>query len=182
MTEQECLGIDCAWCADPNCPRERRNMKTEKKVTRLLENISKARDILDTGDFKKVRNNLYFFETLRNDIVRQARKYIEHESHELDFNCEDVRAVSDGLLDLENKLIKNSYSQLYKRICKNKPIEMKHFNKLCYEVHDKIYFDRFIRPIADDLAFWALTIFLWAESEYKKDFMEQITAHLKSFL
>lgn len=54
MTEQECLGIDCAWCADPNCPNERKNMKTEKKVTRLLENISKARDILDTGDFKKV--------------------------------------------------------------------------------------------------------------------------------
>ena len=143
-------------------------MKTEKKVTRLLENISKARDILDTGDFKKVRNNLYFFETLRNDIVRQARKYIEHESHELDFNCEDVRSISDGLLDLENKLIKNNYSQLYKRICKNKPIEMKHFNELCYEVHDKIYFDRFIRPIADDLAFWSLVIFLWSESEYRK--------------
>ena len=59
---------------------------------------------------------------------------------------------------------------------------MKHFNELCYEVHDKIYFDRFIRPIADDLAFWSLVIFLWSESEYKKDFMEQITAHLKSFL
>lgn len=53
-------------------------MKTEKKVTRLLENISKARDMLDTGDFAIVRDNLYFFETLRNDIIRQVRKYIEH--------------------------------------------------------------------------------------------------------
>ena len=112
----------------------------------------------------------------------KIEKWIEDESHELDFNCEDVRAVSDGLFDLENKLIKNSYAQLYKRICKNKPIGIKHFNELCYEVHDKIYFDRFIRPIANDLAFWSLTIWLWSESEYKKDFMEQITAHLKSFL
>lgn len=157
-------------------------MKTEKKVTRLLENISKARDMLDTGDFAIVRDNLYFFETLRNDIIRQARKYIEHESHELDFNFEDVRIISDGLLDLEDKLIKNRYSQLYKRICKNKPIEMKHFNELCFEVHDKLYFDRFIRPIANDLAFWGLTIWLWSESEYKKDFMEQIAEHFKSFL
>lgn len=30
LTEKlECVGIDCAWCTDPNCPRE--NIKNNKK-------------------------------------------------------------------------------------------------------------------------------------------------------
>lgn len=37
MTEQECLGIDCAWCADPNCPRERKNMETKELEQKKTE-------------------------------------------------------------------------------------------------------------------------------------------------
>lgn len=153
-----------------------------KTVTKLLENISKARDILDTGSLDKVKNNLYFFEKLRDDIVRQGKKYIEHEGHQLDFNSEDVRALSDGLFDLETKLIKSSYSQLFKRLSKNTPITMEHFNALSQEVANKMLYDKRIRPIADDLAYWAVVIWLWSESEYKQDFMTQITNHLRSFL
>ena len=42
-------------------------MKKEKNVTNLLSNISKARDLLDEGDIKKIYKNQYFFEKLKND-------------------------------------------------------------------------------------------------------------------
>ena len=43
-------------------------MKKKKIVTNLLTNISKARDILDEGDIKKIQNSHFFFEKLKNDI------------------------------------------------------------------------------------------------------------------
>lgn len=157
-------------------------MKKEKNVTNLLSNISKARDLLDEGDIKKIYNNQYFFEKLKNDIARQCKKYIETESYEADFNHEDLRALSDGLFDLADRNIKMRYSNLYKTLTKNKPVTMEDFNQLCYRVADTMYFDRFFRQLTNEISHWAVTFWLWSESDYKKDFMSQIEEHIRSFL
>ena len=153
-----------------------------KLVSKTLEKISKARDILEIEDFTKVKENMIFFDTLKNDIIRQIKKYIEVETHTLDFNSDDVRAIADGLLDLENKVIKVRYSNLYKTINKHEPIQIEHFNELCLKIADRFYFDKFIRQTANELSFFSLVLWLWSESDYKKDLMSQITDHMKSFL
>lgn len=154
----------------------------DKKVTNLLLNISKARDILDSGDVSKVFNNHYFFEKLKNDIIRQIIKYIKFETHETDFNHEDVRAISDGLFDIADKMIKMRYSNLHKILTKNKPIEMEHYTDLCNRVANSLYFSKYYRNIAEELSHFALTLWLWSESEYKKDFFAQIEDHIRSFI
>lgn len=157
-------------------------MKVEKKVTNLLTNISKIRDILDRGDFEEIQKNKFIIEKTKNDIVIQVKKYIKYETQETDFNHEDIRALSDGLFDVSDKLIKMRYSNLYKVLTKNKPIEMHHFNELCYKIADTMAFDRFFRQMANELSHWAITYWLWSQSEYKKDFMTQIEEHFRSFI
>ena len=90
--------------------------------------------------------------------------------------------MADGLFDVMDKTIKMRYSNLYKKLTKNKPIEMQHFNELCYQIADTMTFDRFFRQMANELSHWAITMWLWSESEYKKDFMQQLTEHIKSFI
>ena len=154
----------------------------EKKVTRLLEQITKAREILESKDVNKIGANLYLFQTIEETVKRQAKKYIESETHELDFNSEDLRILSDLLFDTINRMQRLSYNQLYKRLTQKLPITIEDFNALCYVVKDPMFYDKFFRPIANSLSWWAIVIWLWSESEYKKDIMEQITDHLRSFL
>ena len=63
----------------------------------------------------------------------------------------------------------------YENLCENYSKEVG-----CYNTFDGSC--RFIRPIADDLAFWSLVIFLWSESEYRKPLLEQLEDCIRSFL
>lgn len=157
-------------------------MKTKKNVTNLLNKICKALDILESGDLLKIKQNIYLFQDVSNNIIRQGKKYIQHENHELDFTFEDIRKLSDEMFNVINRCQRMQFNQLDKRLRSKLPIEIEDYNKLCFAVSDSMYFDKFLRPIANDLSFWAITIWLWSESEYRKDFMEQLTDHLRSFL
>lgn len=157
-------------------------MNKDKKVTNLLDNIGKIRDVLDTKDFKEIKKHQFLIEKTKNDIIRQVKKYIESETHQTDFNHEDIRAISDGLYDVSDKLIKMRYSNLYKTLTKETPVTMEHFNSLCFRVADTMHFDRFIRQIANEYSFWAVTMWLWSQTDYRKDIMTQIEEHLRSFL
>ena len=153
-----------------------------KKVTNLLEKICRALDILESGDISKIKQNIFLFQEIQNNAIRQCKKYIKHENHELDFTHEDLKKLSDEMFAIINKCQKMQYKQLEKRLMQKLPIEMEDFNKLCFAVGDSLYFDKYLRPIANDLAFWGITTWLWSESEYKKDFMAQITDHIRSFI
>lgn len=157
-------------------------MKNNKKITNLLDKICKALDILESKDLLKIKQNVYFFESIKNEIIRQARKYIQYQDHELDFTSEDVKKLSDEMFDVLNRCQKMQYKQLENRLKQKLPIEIDDFNKLCFAVSDSLYFDKFLRPVANELAFWAITIWLWSESEYRKPFEQQILDHLRSFL
>ena len=158
-------------------------MKTAKKnVTNLLDKICRALDILESGDILKIKQNIYLFQDVANNVIRQARKYIQYQDHELDFTHEDIRKLSDEMFDVLHKCQRMQYNQLDKRLRQKLPIEIEDFNKLCFSVSDTMYFDKFLRPIANDLSFWAITIWLWSESDYRKPFERQILDHLRSFL
>ena len=99
-----------------------------------------------------------------------------------ELNPEDLKKLSDEMFAIINKCQKMQYKQLEKRLMQKLPIEIEDFNKLCYAVGDSLYFDKFLRPIANEFSFWAITTWLWSESEYRKDFMSQIEEHIRSFL
>ena len=85
--------------------------KNKKLVTNLLERICKARDILESKDLKQIKQSLYYFETLKNDVIRQCRKYIQYEDHELDFTHEDLKCISDEMFDVINRCQHLQYKQ-----------------------------------------------------------------------
>ena len=79
-------------------------MKTAKKnVTNLLDKICRALDILESGDILKIKQNIYLFQDVANNVIRQARKYIQYQDHELDFTHEDIRKLSDEMFDVLHK-------------------------------------------------------------------------------
>lgn len=157
-------------------------MSKIKGVTNLLTNISKVRDILDEGNLDKIQLNQFLIIRTKDEIIRQVKKYIMDNAHETDFNHEDIRALSDGLFDASDRCIKMRYSNLYKRLTKNKPVEMEHFQQLCNEMANPMYFDKHLRMAANELAQWAITMWVWSETDYRKDFMKQIEEHIRSFL
>ena len=153
-----------------------------KKVTNLLEKICKALDILESKDISLIKQNFYLFTDIQDNVIRHCKKYIKYENLELDFTHEDIKNLSDEMFNVINRCQKMQYKQLEKRLMQKLPIEMEDFNKLCFAVGDSLYFDKYLRPIANDLAFWAITTWLWSESDYKKPFEQQILEHLRSFL
>ena len=122
------------------------------------------------------------FETLKNDVIRQCRKYIQYEDHELDFTYEDIRCLSDELFDAINRCQRMQFTQLDKRLRQKLPIQIEDFNKLCFAVADSLYFDKFLRPVANELSFWSITIWLWSHSEDRKTIDKVLLETLRSFL
>lgn len=153
-----------------------------KKVTNLLEKICKALDILESKDISLIKQNYYLFNDIQDNVIRQCKKYIKFENHELDFTHEDLKNLSDEMFNVINRCQKMQYKQLEKRLMQKMPIEMEDYNKLCFAVGDSLYFDKYLRPIANDLSFWAVTTWLWSESDYKKPFEKQLLDHIRSFL
>lgn len=153
-----------------------------KKVTNLLEKICKALDILESKDISLIKQNFYLFKDIQDNVIRQCKKYIKFENHELDFTHEDLKNLSDEMFNIINRCQKMQYKQLEKRLMQKLPIEMEDYNKLCFAVGDSLYFDKYLRPIANDLAFWGITTWIWSESDYKKPFEKQLLDHIRSFI
>lgn len=154
----------------------------EKKVTNLLMQISKIRDLLDEGNVEKIFSQKFLIDKTRNEIKRQVHKYIMHEAHELDFNSEDIKALAEGFTKIDKKLPIMMYNDFYKKVMDIIPIDDNKFHILCSKYSTRFYYDKYIKEITNDLHFYAVVTWLWSESDYKKDFMEQITDCFKTFL
>lgn len=153
-----------------------------KKITNLTGKICKALDILESRNLSLIKQNFYLFADIQNNIARQCKKYIQYENYELDFTYQDIKSLSDEMFCIINRCQKMQYKHLEKRLMQKIPIEMDDFDKMCFAVADTLHFDKFLRPIANDLSFWAITTWLWSESEYKKPLMNQLTEVMRSFL
>lgn len=71
MTEQECLGIDCLWCANPQCPRERKNMETKE-----LQQKIKDQKIYIVGlkyQIEQLKHKLENFESYQREQCCECR-------------------------------------------------------------------------------------------------------------
>lgn len=157
-------------------------MKTEKKVTNLLTNVGKVRDILEEGDIEKLKRYHFFVEKTKNDLIRHVVKYINDDKHKCDFNHEDVRAISDEIFAMLDKQLKMRFSHIRKTLTKNIPFTHDDYMAVCERLGVTNYLDLFYRPIANDLANFAIAMWVWSESDYRKPFEQQILEHFRSFI
>lgn len=154
-----------------------------KVVTNLLRDISTARDILESRDKDKIYKNLFFLGSIPPRVETQLKKYIKDNTHELDFNHEDIKALSDEAFEnVKNLQQKFLYDKYYKDITKELPITGEMFNTYSLEVAKLMKIDRQLREFYKKLGYSALTIFLWSRSEERKDFTEQLTELIRSFI
>lgn len=157
-------------------------MKKEKKVTNLLENVGKVRDILATGDMKKLKWNKYFIEKTKDDLIRHVVKFISDENHVCDFTSQDIRAISDGIFAIIDKQLKMRYSHIMKVLKKYTPLTHEDYMAVCERLAVTNYLDAFYRPIANDLANFAIAMYLWEQTDYRKPFEQQLLEHIRSFI
>lgn len=157
-------------------------MKDKKLVSNLLTNIGKVRDILEEGDIEKLKRYHFFVEKTKNDLIRHVVKYIGDDKHECDFNHEDVRAISDEIFAILDKQLKMRFGHIQKTLTKKKPFTHDDYMAVCERLGVTNYLDYYYRPIANDLGNFSIAMWIWEQSEYRKDFMVQIEEHLRSFL
>jgi len=106
MTEQECLGIDCAWCANPNCPREKGNMETEELQQETEELQQKTEELQ-----QKIKDQKIYIVGLKYQIEQLTHKLENFENYQREKCCEchDQMTIlyaekAQELFDIKEKL------------------------------------------------------------------------------
>ena len=155
----------------------------KKKVTNLLCNISKLRDLLEEKDKNKILNNLYLFARVENDVRIQIQKYIRYPEHELDFNYQDLKELGDEIFEfIKNYQQKFLFSKYQKELMKKAPITDDIFNEITQQISKDMLLDTKLREVYKSIGYYAMVIFLWKENDEKKPFDVQITELIRSFI
>lgn len=155
------------------------------KVTKLIENIGKCRDLIKEGEYKKIIANIYLFEQVRNSVKIHLDKYIKNPDHELDFTYIDLMELSDEIADFLRLFPAKFKTQKFiDSICKNKKIDNAILNSFNAEICDKFFIDAKLRETQKILAYCAFTQWLWNENnkQSESDFTVEITNAIRSFL
>lgn len=155
----------------------------KKKVTNLLCNISKLRDLLEEKDKNKILNNLYLFARVENDVRIQIQKYIRYPEHELDFNYQDLQELGDEIFEfIKNYQQKFLFSKYQKELMQKAPITDDIFNEITQQISKDMLLDTKLREVYKSIGYYAMVIFLWKENDEKKPFDVQITELIRSFI
>lgn len=155
----------------------------KKKVTNLLCNISKLRDLLEEKDKNKILNNLHLFARVENDVRIQIQKYIRYPEHELDFNYQDLQELGDEIFEfIKNYQQKFLFSKYQKELMQKAPINDDIFNEITQQISKDMLLDTKLREVYKSIGYYAMVIFLWKENDEKKPFDVQITELIRSFI
>lgn len=153
------------------------------KVTNLIQNIGKCRDLLSKKEFKSILKNIYLFKTVCKEVARHTDKYILNNSYELDFTYNDLQELSDEILNyIRNYQSKFTFKRFKEEILKNEIINDKVLTEFQKEKCDYMYVDRELREVYKILSYLALSVYLFVEQEEKRDFTIQLTETIKNFI
>lgn len=144
-----------------------------KLVTNLLENIGKARDLLEQGDLNEIYKRVQLFWQIENDLSVQLGKFTKDKNYELDFNFEDLNALSEEIYNF----------------LKHYPAQFRYKNYIEDELAIKYKVDTYLRSCQKVVCYFALVVDLYSNSnerkeveEKRKDFTLALTEHIRSFL
>lgn len=153
------------------------------KVTNLIQNIGKCRDLLSKKEFKSILKNIYLFKTVYPEIMRHVDKYIQNNKHELDFTYNDIQELADEILNyIKNYQSKFTFKRFKEEILKNKIINDKVLIEFQKEKCDYMYVDRELREAYKILSYLALSVYLIEEQNIREDFTFQVVDVIRSFI
>ena len=156
-----------------------------KKVTNLIEQIGKCRDLIKEGNYKKIIANINLFTKVYIDINRNINKYINDPKYELDFTYHDIMELSNEIADFL-KFFPNKFrtQKFIDKISKNEKIDDKILNNFCADICDLFYIDNKLRETQKILSYSGFIYFIWAANNEKNkfDFTIELTNTIKSFL
>ena len=153
------------------------------KVTQLIQDIGKCRDILATRDFKEVLKNIYLFQKVYERAKREVDRFISSETYEVDFTYHDLKELSDEIYafvkNYQNKFV---FGYGHKKLCKMHKITNDVVRKYNQDQCDLMYVDARLREAYKILSYLAITTWLWTEAREQQELDWQVTQAIRSFL
>ena len=154
-----------------------------KIVSNLLSDISKARNLIASGDVREIYNKRIIFERISRGVKTQLKFYVKSPAHELDFTHEDLNELSTEVFEyIKNFQQKFIYSRLYKDITKTVPITKEIFTEFSAKLGVELRVHTILTGFYKEMAYIGLTLFLWSQTDDKKPFDEQLTDLIRSFI
>ena len=154
-----------------------------KLVSNLLDDISKARDLIARGDLNEIEHKKVIFLRISNGVKTQLARYVKNPSYELDFNNEDLNELSTEVFEyIKNFQQRFTYTRLKKDITSKIPIDNERFIEFSKRVATEFSVHTMLTGFYKEIAYTGLVIWLWSETDDKKPFDVQITELIRSFI
>ena len=155
----------------------------KKTVSNLLDDISKARDLIARGDLNEIEHKKVIFLRISNGVKTQLARYVKNPSYELDFNHEDLNELSTEVFEyIKNFQQRFTYARLKKDITSKIPIDNERFIEFSKRVATEFSVHTMLTGFYKEMAYTGLVIWLWSETDDKKPFDVQITELIRSFI
>ena len=153
------------------------------QVTKLIQNIGKCRNALNTRDFKIIMKHLPIFEDVCNKAKIQVDRFIDRDNYEIDFTYHDLYELADETFGyVKNFQTKMLFKHSQKELSKYKKIDNEVLRKFNQQQCDVMYLDRKLREAYKILSYLAVTVWLWTEAREQQELDWQVTQAIRSFL
>lgn len=152
-------------------------------MTNLLDNIGKARDLIESKDHKKILSNIYVFEKVCREAKRNADKHLKDENFSLDFNHHDLADLSNEIADyLNNYPQKFRFSTHVKNLDKIELIDHKVFKEFNTNLCNLMYIDAKLREAQKILSYLALILYVVEKNKEDESLDNVLLKTIRSFL
>ena len=152
-------------------------------MTNLLDNIGKARDLIESKDHKKILAKIYLFEIVWKEVKRTVDRHVNNENFTLDFNHYDIADLSNEIADyLNNYPQKFRINTLIKNLDEHEKIDANIFIKYVTNVTDLMCIDTKLREAQRILSYYALILYVIEKEKEQGSLDNVLLKIIKSFL
>lgn len=152
-------------------------------MTNVLDNIGKARDLIEGKDHKKILSNIYLFEKVWQEVKRGINKYSKDENYPLDFNHHDIAELSDEIADyLNNYPQKFRFNNILKNLEKLEEINDKTYTQFNVKICDFMYIDAKLRECYKILSYLATVLHVVEKMREDESLDNVLLKTIRSFL
>lgn len=149
----------------------------------VIQEICKARNVLETKDFKKVLARINLFKDICDRAKVEVDRYIKKDNYELEFNHYDLQELSDEIFAfIKNYQNKFLFEKYHKELTKIHKIDNDTLRAFTQKQCDLMYVDARLREAYKILSYLALTVWLWTEAREQEELDWQVTQAIRSFL
>lgn len=134
-------------------------------VTQIIQDIGTCRNLIATGEQKRVLAHIHIFEKVCNGVKIDLDRFIKDPEYELDFTFYDLKELSDEIYEF----LKEYPQKFLTDECVNQVNDLEYidndvlrkYNQSCC---DTMYVDTKLRECYKILSYCAVTMYLWGLS------------------